>query len=103
MIFIAPILFIINRKEQTKLLAAIFQLYASPAGEHKETKRDGVLQRLLDAQPPHCQVSSQFILILDFTSDQGVQDTYQLPKISSISESIIFLKKTLLYISTQDQ
>ena len=76
-------------------MATIFQLYASPAGEHKETKRDSVLQRLLDAQPPHGQVSSQFILVVDFTSDQGVQDTYQLPKISSISKSIIFLKMTL--------
>ena len=51
-------------------MATIFQLYASPAGEHKETKRDSVLQRLLDAQPPHGQVSSQFILVVDFTSDQ---------------------------------
>ena len=65
-------------------MATIFQLYASPAGEHKETKRDGVLQRLLDAQPPHGQVSSQFILFGDFTSDKGVQeqDTRLLPKIS---------------------
>ena len=88
-------IFFINRKKQTKLLATIFQLYAYPAGEHKETKRDGVLQRLLDAQPPHGQVSSQNILVVDFTSDQGVQvqDTCQLPKISSIFESIIFLRK----------